>query len=338
MVRQVSAILVGMLRNVVALVYDGVGSFGLGVVSEVFGYDRTSDGLPGYDFAVAAERPGVVRTDTGLQLLVEHGLERLVAADLVCVLGWEDPDVVPPEPLLQALRDTVARGGRVMSHCTGIYVLAASGLVDGRTVATHWHSADDVTRRYPAVTVDADVLYVDDDPIFSSAGTAAGIDTCLHILRREHGASVASAVARRMVVPPHREGGQSQYATNAVPEIEDTSRLRETLVWAQDNLAVDLTVDQLAARALVSPRSFARHFRAATGSTPHAWLLGQRIALAQQLLESTDLGVDEVARRSGLGAATTLRHHFALRVGTSPQAYRRTFRGPETPSRPLHHR
>lgn len=294
----------------------------------MFGYDRTTDGLPAYDFAVAAEHPGVVRTETGLQLLVEHGLDRLETADLVCVLGWERPDLVPPEPLLQALRDTVARGGRVMSHCTGAYVLAASGLLDGRTVATHWRHAADLARRYPAVTVDADVLYVDDDPIFSSAGTAAGIDTCLYLLRREHGASVASAVARGMVVPPHREGGQAQYVTSAVPEVDETSRLREVLVWAQDNLDTDLTVDQLAARALVSPRSFARHFRAATGSTPHAWLLGQRVALAQQLLETTDLGVDEVARRSGLGAGATLRHHFALRVGTSPQSYRRTFRGP----------
>jgi len=317
-----------MLSNVVALAYDGVGSFGLGVVSEVFGYDRTADGLPGYDFAVAAEQPGVVRTDTGLRLIVEHGLDRLATADLVCVLGWDDPDELPSEPLLQGLRDTVSRGGRVMSHCTGIYVLAASGLLDGRTVATHWHAASDLSRRYPAVNVDADVLYVDDDPIFSSAGTAAGIDACLHILRREHGASVASAVARRMVVPPHREGGQSQYATRAVPEVDDTSKLRDTMVWAQSNLATDLTVDQLAARALMSPRSFARHFRATTNSTPHAWLLAQRVTHAQELLESTDLPIDEIARRSGMGAASNLRHHFGLRVGTSPQAYRRTFRGP----------
>ncbi len=323
-----------MLKNVVALVYDGVGSFGLGVVSEVFGYDRTADGLPGYDFAVAAVTPGTVRTDTGLQIVVEHGLERLAAADLVCVLGWERPEEVPPEPLLQALRDTVARGGRVMSHCTGIYVVAASGLLDGRTAATHWRSAADVSRRYPAVTIDPDVLYVDDDPIFSSAGTAAGIDTCLHLLRREHGAAVASAVARRMVVPPHRDGGQSQFATRSVPEVEDTSRLHDTLTWAQRNLATDLTVDQLAARALMSPRSFARHFRAATGATPHAWLLAQRVAHAQELLETTDLAVDEVARRSGMGAATTLRHHFTRRVGTSPQAYRRTFRGPRTVAEP----
>jgi transcriptional regulator GlxA family with amidase domain len=316
-----------VLRDVVAVVYDGVGSFGLGVVSEVFGYDRSADGLPSYDFAVVTARPGRVRTDTGLQLVVEHGLERLATADLVCVLGWEDVDAVPDEALLQALRDAVARGARVMSHCTGAYVLAASGLLDGRRIATHWRSAADLAARYPSVTVDPDVLYVDDDPVFTSAGTAAGIDTCLYLLRREHGAAVDNAVARRMVVPPHREGGQAQYVDAAVPAVDDASGLREVLIWAQEHLETDLTVDELAARALMSPRSFARHFRSATGSTPHAWLLGQRLTRAQHLLEVTELPVDEVARRSGLGAATTLRHHFSLRFGTSPQAYRRTFRG-----------
>ncbi|MFC5379533.1 helix-turn-helix domain-containing protein [Aquipuribacter nitratireducens] len=316
-----------MLRNVVALVYDGVGSFGLGVVSEVFGYDRSADGLPVYDFAVAAAEPGPVRTDTGLRIVVEHGLERVEQADLVCVLGWERGDADLPEALLQALRDTVARGGKIMSHCSGAFVVAASGLLDGRRVATHWMHADELARRYPQVSVDRDVLYVDDDPIYSSAGTAAGIDTCLYLLRQEHGAAVANDVARRMVVPPYREGGQAQYVTAAVPEVDDTSCLRETLVWAQEHLEEDLSVDQMAARSLMSPRSFARHFRAATGSTPHAWLLGQRMSRAQQLLETTDLPVEEVARRSGLGAATTLRHHFSQRLGTSPQAYRRTFRG-----------
>ncbi len=318
-----------VLSNVVALVYDGVGAFGLGVVSEVFGSDRSADGLPSYDFAIAAAQPGIVRTDTGLGILVEHGLERVATADLVCVLGWEGQEHLPPEELLQALRDTVARGGRIMSHCSGAFVVAASGLLDGRTVATHWMHAAELARRHPAVTVDPDVLYVDDDPIFSSAGTAAGIDTCLYLLRREHGAAVANEIARRMVVPPHREGGQAQYVQHAVPDVDDGSQLREVLVWAQEHLDQDLSVDALAGRALMSPRSFARHFRAATGSTPHAWLLGQRLTLAQSLLERSDLSVDEVARRSGLGAATTLRHHFTLRFGTSPQAYRRTFRGHE---------
>ncbi|WP_336924046.1 helix-turn-helix domain-containing protein [Aquipuribacter sp. SD81] len=316
-----------MLQNVVALVYDGVGAFGLGVVSEVFGYDRSADGLPRYDFDVAAVEPGPVRTDIGLQVVAEHGLERVAEADLVCVLGWERTDTEPPEELLQAMRDTVARGGRIMSHCSGAFVVAAAGLLDGRRVATHWMHADALARRYPAVTVDRDVLYVDDDPIFSSAGTAAGIDMCLYLLRREHGAAVANDVARRMVVPPYREGGQAQYVAAAVPEVDDTSCLRETIAWAQHHLEEDLSVEELAARALMSPRSFARHFRAATGATPHAWLLGQRVSRAQQLLETTDLPVDEVARRSGLGAATTLRHHFSQRLGTSPQAYRRTFRG-----------
>jgi transcriptional regulator GlxA family with amidase domain len=316
-----------VLQDVVAVVYDGVGAFGLGVVCEVFGYDRSADGLPSCDFAVAAVRPGPVRTDTGLSVLVEHGLERLATADLVCVLGWEGVHTQPEEALLQALRDAVARGARIMSHCTGAYVLAAAGLLDGRRIATHWMHAADLAARYPAVTVDPDVLYVDDDPIISSAGTAAGIDTCLYLLRREHGAAVANAIARRMVVPPHREGGQAQYVDAAVPAVDEASGLREVLVWAQEHLETDLSVDQLAARALLSPRTFARHFRSATGSTPHAWLLGQRLARAQHLLEVTDLPVDEVARRSGLGAATTLRHHFSLRFGTSPQAYRRTFQG-----------
>ena len=316
-----------MLQNVVALAYDGMGAFGLGVVTEVFGYDRTADGLPGYDFAVAAERPGPVRTDTGLTVLVEHGIERVAQADLVIVLGWDEVEREPPGALCRALCETVARGARVMSHCTGTFVLAAAGLLEGRRVTTHWRYAAELARRYPGVVVDADVLYVDDDPIFSSAGTAAGIDTCLYLLRREHGAAVANAIARRMVVPPHREGGQAQYVEFPVPAPDDGSRLREVLAWAQANLDEPLSVDQLAARALMSARSFARHFRAATGATPHAWLLAQRVALAQQLLEETDLGVEEVARRSGFGAPTTLRHHFGLRVGTSPQAYRRTFRG-----------
>lgn len=321
-----------MLRDVVALAYDGVGTFGLGVVSEVFGYDRSADGLPTYDFAVVTERPGRVRTDTGLALHVEHGLERAASADLVVVLGWEREDLDPPEAYGEVLRAAVARGARVMSHCTGAFVVAASGLADGRVLATHWRNAAALARRYPAVRVDSDVLYVDDDPIFSSAGTAAGIDTCLHLLRREHGAAVAAAVARRLVVPPHREGGQAQFVEGPALPPDDGQRLREVLVWASERLDEPLPVERLAARALQSPRSFARHFRVLTGTTPLAWLLAQRVALAQQLLETTDLPVDEVARRCGFGAATTLRQHFARRLGTSPQAYRRTFCGTGQPA------
>jgi transcriptional regulator GlxA family with amidase domain len=315
-----------MLRDVVALAWDDVGAFGLGVATEIFGYDRTPDGLPGYDFAVAAERPGIVRTDTGLKIVVEHGLERVETADLVLVLGWEDGDARPSEAICQALRDAVDRGATVMSHCTGAFVVAASGLLDGRRCTTHWRHADHLASLYPAVQVDADVLYVDAGSVISSAGCAAGIDTCLYLLRREHGVGVANAIARRLVVPPHRDGGQAQYVEVPVPEVDEGHRLREVLVWASEHVDEPLSVDQLAARALMSPRSFARHFRAATGTTPHAWLLAQRLTRAQQLLEQTDLGVDEVADRCGFGAAATLRGHFARRFGTSPQAYRRTFR------------
>lgn len=323
-----------MLRDVVALAYDGVGAFGLGVVSEVFGYDRSDDGLPSYDFAVVTERPGRVVTDTGLALHVDHGLERAASADLVIALGWEREDVAPPDAYGAVLRDAVARGARVMSHCTGAAVVAASGVADGRTLATHWRHAEALARRYPAVRVDPGVLYLDDDPIFSSAGTAAGIDTCLHLLRREHGAAVATAVARRMVVPPHREGGQAQFVEGPPLPPDDGQRLREVLVWASERLDEPLPVEQLAARALTSPRSFARHFRALTGTTPHAWLLAQRVARAQELLETTDLPVEEVARRCGFGAAATLRQRFTQRVGTSPHAYRRAFRGPGAPAVP----
>ena len=316
------------IQDVVAVVWDGVGAFGLGVSSEVFGDDRTADGLPGYRFDIATENPGVVRTSAGFSLVVEHGLERLETADLVIVLGWEDVDALPSEALCEALRGAVARGAVVMSHCTGAFVVAAAGLLDGRRCTTHWMYAEELARRYPLAQVEPGVLYVEDGQIISSAGTAAGIDTCLHMLRREHGAAVANEIARRMVVPPHREGGQAQYVQVPVPAVDDSSRLREALVWAQENLGEPISVELMARRSLMSPRSFARHFRAATGTTPHAWLLSQRLQRAQHLLESSDLSVDEVAQRCGFGAATTLRGHFATRFGTSPQAYRKTFRAP----------
>ena len=316
------------IEDVVAVVWDGVGAFGLGVASEVFGDDRTADGLPGYRFDIATENPGVVRTYAGFSLVVEHGLERLETADLVIVLGWEDVDALPSEALCEALRAAVARGATVMSHCTGAFVVAAAGLLDGRRCTTHWKYAEELARRYPLAQVEPGVLYVEDGQIISSAGTAAGIDTCLHMLRREHGAAVANEIARRMVVPPHREGGQAQYVQVPVPAVDDSSRLRQALVWAQENLGEPISVELMARRSLMSPRSFARHFRAATGTTPHAWLLSQRLQRAQHLLESSDLSVDEVAQRCGFGAATTLRGHFASRFGTSPQAYRKTFRAP----------
>jgi transcriptional regulator GlxA family with amidase domain len=313
------------LANVAVAVCDDVSVFELGVVCEVFGIDRTDTGLPGYDFAVCAAEPAPLRTGGGFSITPEHGLDRLLAADLVAVPSWRSADERPPEALLDALRAVVDRGGRVMSVCSGAFVLAAAGLLDGRRATTHWRYAAALAERYPAVDVDPNVLYVDSGPVLTSAGTSAGIDLCLHLVREEHGPAVANAIARRMVVPPHRDGGQAQFVEAPVPAPRRDD-LADVLTWAVEHLDQPLSVESLAARALMSPRTFARRFRAATGTTPYAWLLHQRTLLAQRLLEAGH-GVEEVARRSGFGSAATLREHFARARGTSPSAYQRAFAG-----------
>ena len=314
---------VGMLRNVAVAVCDGVSVFELGVVCEVFGIDRSDQGLPVFDFAVCAADPPPLRSGGGFSLTPDHGLDRLASADLVAVPHWRSVDERPPEALLDALRAVVDRGGRVMSVCSGAFVLAAAGLLDGRRATTHWRYAAQLAARYPAVDVDPNVLYVDAGPVLTSAGTAAGIDLCLHLVRCEYGVAVANAIARRMVVPPHRDGGQAQYVEAPVP-LPRRDELGDVLTWAVEHLDQPLSVETLAARALMSPRTFARRFRAVTGTTPYAWLLHQRTLLAQRLLEDGH-SVEEVARRSGFGSAATLREHFAKARGTSPSAYRRTF-------------
>lgn len=314
-----------MLTNIAVPVAHDVATFELGVLCEVFGTDRTASGLPGFDFAVVAVEEPPLRTSSGFTVDTPHRMERLAAADLIAVPAWR-AGAAMPEPLLQALRDAVDRGARVLSVCSGAFVLAAAGLLDGRRAATHWMYAADLAARYPSVQVDPDVLYVDAGQVLTSAGTAAGIDLCLHVLRQEFGATVANAIARRMVVPPHRDGGQSQYVDVPVPEPRRGEGLGDVLSYAAAHLGEPLSVDDLADRALMSPRSFARHFRAETGTTPHHWLLGQRILLAQSLLEAGHLPVDEVARRCGFGSAGTLRAQFTRWRGISPQAYARTFR------------
>ena len=315
-----------MLKNVAVAVFDGVSVFELGVLCEVFGFDRTADGLPGYDFAVCAAEPGRLRTSSGFSVDTPFGLERLAGADLIAIPGWREIDEEPPEPLLEALRQAVARGARVMSVCTGAFVLAAAGLLDGRRATTHWRDASILAKRYPAVDVDPNVLYVDDGAVLTSAGTAAGIDLCLHIVRVEHGAMVANALARRMVVPPHRDGGQAQYIEMPMVDHERGDDLTAVLAWAQAHLDEALAVGDLARRANMSARTFARRFVAVTGTTPHQWLTAQRVELAQQLLEETEQGVELVAQQTGFGTAAMLRHHFTHHRGTSPQLYRRTFR------------
>lgn len=313
-----------MLSSVAVLAYDGVSTFGLGVAAEIFGCDRSAEGLPRYDFAITAQRPGLVRTDVGLAITVEAGLDRLSSADLGIVVCWDDPAVSPPPPVLDALQAIVERGGRVLSQCTGAFVLAAAGLLDGRRATTHWRHAAELARLYPCIKVDPDVLYVDDGPVITSAGTAAGIDACLHLLRLEYGAAAANAVARAMVMPPHRDGGQAQYVPVLVGDAADPVSLAALYAWTLEHLHEPLTVDDLAAHVLMSPRTFARQFAARTGTTPHQWLTRQRLIRAQELLEKSDSSIERVAAACGL-TPLVLRRHFVRRFGTTPQAYRRTF-------------
>ncbi len=305
---------------------DGVfGAFGLGVAAEVFGYDYSRYGMPRFDFAVVSDRPGVVRTDTGLALYVEHGLDRLAVSDIVLVTAWEELSAPVSPAVLDALRAVHARGAQIVSHCTGAFVVAAAGLLDGKRATTHWRYAGELAARFPQVDVDPRVLYVDEGRVITGAGTASGVDALLHFVRREWGAAAANALAREMVVPPHRDGGQAQYIDTPVARCED-DLLGIVLDWARAHLAEDISVEVLARRALMSPRSFARRFKATTGTTPHAWLLGQRLTAAETLLEESDAPVEEIARLVGFGTAAGFREQFARRRGVSPRAYRQTFR------------
>ncbi|MFI6930556.1 GlxA family transcriptional regulator [Streptomyces sp. NPDC050287] len=321
-----------MLKNVVAVLLDGFDPFELGVVCEVFGTDRSDEGLPVYDFAVASAEGRTLRTHAGFSLTVDHGLERLETADLIAVPAGDgfQHRSFPPE-LLRALCAAVDRGTRVLSVCSGVFVLAAAGLLDDRRCATHWRDAEQLARRYPRAAVEPDVLYIDDDPVITSAGTAAGIDACLHLVRKEQGPEVANKIARRMVVPPHRDGGQAQYIERPLPA-SSCDTVGEVLVWMQEHLDEEVSVEQLAELAHMSPRTFARRFQQETGTTPYRWILRQRVLLAQRLLEATDETVDAVAGRTGFGNAAALRHQFVRAVGTTPNAYRRAFRGPEAGS------
>ena len=313
-----------MIRDVAVPVLDGVFVFELGVVCEVFGLDRPDEPLlPSFDFALCTERPGRVQTRSGFGLDVEHGLDRLASADLVAVPAIAR-DTPLPEELVAGLRAAAERGAWVMSVCSGAFILGEAGLLDGRDCTTHWSYADELARRFPTARVNPRVLYVDDRKVLTSAGTAAGIDAALYLVRKEFGERVANRLARRMVVPPHRDGGQQQYVDVPMPPVR-ADTLADTLAWMTEHLREEITVDALAARALMSPRTFARRFRAETGTTPHQWLTGQRVLLAQRLLEDTDRSVDEIADLAGFGSAAVLRHHFVRRVGATPQSYRRTF-------------
>ena len=316
------------LSTVAVVVPPRPALFELGVVTEVFGMDRSDEGVPLIDFRICAERPGEpIELPNGLTMTAPYALADAVGADLVIATA-ADLDPPPSEAVRDVFRQAHARGAYVLSVCTGAFILGHAGLLDGRSCTTHWRHTEELKRTFPAATVNPDVLFVEDDRVITSAGTAAGIDACLHHVRCEFGASVANTIARRMVVPPQRDGGQRQYSDLPVPACTADS-LTPILTWMREHLAEDQPVRLLAERAAMSERTFARRFAAETGTTPGKWLLAQRLHHARTLLESTDLAIETVATRAGFGSAALLRHHFGAAVGVAPAEYRRTFRTPD---------
>ncbi len=326
-------------HRVAVLVRHGVMPMELGLVHQIFGAAAGSDGAPLYDVVTCASSPGPVRTDADFAIDVSHGLDVLADADTVVVPASHEQDDTDHTDgtadadgsagLTPELAGAFARlrpGARVASICTGAFVLAAAGLLDGRRATTHWQSAERFRRRFPAVDLDPDVLYVDEGDVLTSAGEAAGIDLCLHLVRRDHGAAVANAVARRTVVPPHREGGQAQYIRLPVPDTRQSSTGRAR-AWALAHLDQALTLQEMAACESMSVRTFTRRFREEVGDSPLQWLSARRLDRARELLEDSDLPVEAVAARSGFGTAASLRQHLHTVLGLSPSAYRTTFRG-----------
>jgi AraC family transcriptional regulator, transcriptional activator FtrA len=313
----------GIGRSIVAvLAYDGVCTFELGIAVEVFGLPGM--GADWYSVLVCADRPGEpLAANGGVRIIADAGLEALDRAGTVIVPGWQYIDTTPPHALLEALRRAHTGGARIASICSGAFVLAAAGLLDGRRAAVHWANADALARKYPRIAVDRDVLYVDENDILTSAGRAAGLDLCLHIVRQDHGTEVANQVARRLVIAPHREGGQAQFIPRPVPSQGD--RLGEVLLWAHENLDKDLSIAGLAAKARMSRRTFIRRFEEATGVSPGEWVLSARVNEARRLLEASEISIEQVATATGFGSADALRHHFRGRLYTSPARYRSSF-------------
>ncbi|MFW6203454.1 MAG: helix-turn-helix domain-containing protein [Actinomycetota bacterium] len=310
------------MASVALAVADGTPLFELAAACEVFGVDR---GLadPWYDFMICGEDGAEV--GGWLRAGIRHSLQALADADTVIIPSCRDAAEPPPAALVDAVRAAHRAGARVASLCTGAFVLAEAGLLDGRRATTHWAHTALLQDRYSAVRVDADVLYVDEGRVLTSAGKAAGMDLCLHLVRTDHGTAVANALARSLVVPPHRPGGQAQFIPAAVAHGRNHV-LADLLPWALERLEQPLTVRDLARQAGMSARNLARHFTAVTGTSPLRWLVTQRVQRAQELLENSDLSVEQIASRTGMGTATTLRRHFSQRLGVTPETYRRTFR------------
>jgi transcriptional regulator GlxA family with amidase domain len=311
------------IHSVAVLVQDGVHPFGLGALSELWNEPfHPEDDNPVFDFALVAARPGRVR-GSAFDVHVDHGLDRALEADLVCVAPYDDHTRCDPE-VLDVIRAADARGATLFAHCSASFALGLAGVLDGRHCTTHWRYVDQLRAMFPEAKVDGDVLYVHDGNVVTGAGSAAGLDAGLHLWREHFGAQQAATAARRMVVPPHRDGGQAQYIARAVPEC-DAETLGPLLAWITQNLGEDLSIERLARENHMSERTFARRFRAETGTTPHQWVLTQRVRAAEELLERTEHPVEWIAAEVGFGNAAALRHHFTRVRGVSPRQYRRTF-------------
>ncbi len=310
-------------RLVAVLICDGVALFEFGIVTEVFGLKRPELGVPWYDLAVVSFDTPPLRGTGGVGIHPTHSVRMLAKAGTIVIPNWPRLDETPPPAMLEAVRAAYRRGARLMSVCSGAFVLAAAGLLDGRRVTTHWMHADTLAARYPKVQVEPSVLYVESGRVFTAAGSAAGIDLALHLVRQDYGSEIANQVARRMIVPPHREGGQAQFVPTAVAPVDGS--LSPLMDWASARLDQPLTAEALAKKGRMSLRTLARRFEAQAGTTPHQWLIHQRVLAAQRLLETSEVSIDRVAELSGFVTAETLRHHFRQRIGTSPMAYRRRF-------------
>ncbi|KAB1939290.1 transcriptional regulator FtrA [Micromonospora sp. ALFpr18c] len=313
-------------HRVAVLAYPGMSMFETGIVTEVFGLPRPEFDVDWYDLVVCAERPGRVPVVGGASLHTPYGLEELATAQTVIVPGVPDVTAEPSPELVDALRRAHRRGARIMSICSGAFALAGAGLLDGRRATTHWRYAELLARRYPLIAVDPDVLYLDDGELFTSAGSAAGLDLCVHVVRRDHGAAIANAVARRLVIPPHRDGGQAQFVEAPVTTDPADDRIAGSIDWALTHLTEPLSVAQLAGQAHMSPRTYLRHFARATGTSPIRWVIDQRVRASLALLEETDAPVEQIAGAVGFDTPVTYRHHFGRVMLTSPSAYRRAFR------------
>lgn len=321
-----------MAHTVAVYVPAGVNPFEAAVACEVFGIERPELGTAWYDFRLCAHNR-VARTSTGMTWHTDFGIDELARADTIIIPVGRDNDPGRPE-VVEALEAGHARGARIVTYCTGAFTLAETGLLDGRRATTHWMYAAEFRRRFPRVRLEPNVLFVDEGQILTSAGTAAGIDLSLHIVRSDHGAEAARVVAKRMVVPPYRDGGQAQFINPPHQPRIDANGLAGTLDWVLEHLHEELTIADMSEHALMSERTFARRFRETTGTTPFRWLTAQRLRYAQELLESTDLDVEQIAFRAGFGSSANLRDHFRRALGTAPSSYRRTFNCPDAPGRP----